>query len=90
MTQPTAPRVPLEIRSKQYKRRDMLEHDMRSMMAAGWEVQNTTTTNSRRMVGCLFGIIGYWIMPKRTVFHVTYVRYAAPTTTTPSNTPSEF
>ena len=62
-----------QVQVKQFKSQSAYQRDAAQMMARGWVVQNVTTTTSRRMIGCLFGLIGYWLLPKRTVFHVTYV-----------------
>lgn len=70
--------VPSEVKVKQYNRQDMYQHDSLQMQRQGWVIQSMTTTTSRRLIGCLFGLIGYWLLPKRTIFHVTYVKYPAP------------
>ena len=59
--------------AKQYKSREAYRADTERALAEGWEIQDVTTTTSRRAIGCLFGLIGYWLLPRRTVYHVTYV-----------------
>jgi hypothetical protein len=65
--------MPNQVVVRQFKSRKDYERDVAQMMGRGYVQQSVTTTTSRRMLGCLFGIIGYWLLPKRTVFHVTYV-----------------
>jgi hypothetical protein len=59
---------------RQFKSRKAYERDVQRMLSQGWQVQSMSTTESRRALGCLFGLVGYWLLPKRTVFHVTYVQ----------------
>lgn len=75
-----------QITSRQFKNRKSYENDVAKMMAQGWTVQSVTTTESRRMSGCIFGVIGYWLFPKRTVFHVTYAK-GLPTPPNPPTLP---
>lgn len=63
---------------RQYKSRRLYEVDAKFHASRGWAVQHVTTTTSRRMIGCLFGLIGYWILPKLTVYHVTYTKLPPP------------
>jgi len=58
---------------RQYKSDRAYRRDAEDMVRNGYMVQSATTTTSRRLIGCLFGLVGYWILPKRTVWHVTYV-----------------
>lgn len=75
MTQPAPQVAPIAVESRQYKSRSAYQKDVLRMQQAGWVVQSTQTTESRRLLGCLFGLIGYWVLPKRTVFHVTYAKF---------------
>jgi hypothetical protein len=78
--------TPNEVQIRTYKSKRAYESDMKRHLEQGWVVQTTTSTSSRRMIGCLFGIVGYWILPRRNVFHVTYV-YSPPTPPTPPTAP---
>lgn len=41
---------------------------------AGWEVQQLATTVRRNPWGLLFGVVGLWLLPRRTCYHVIYRR----------------
>lgn len=86
MTQPPAPTYG-RVEVRQYKSDGAYRRDVEAMARRGYAVQSTSTTTSRRMIGCLFGLIGYWILPKRTVWHVTYVELIPPAPAAPGATP---
>lgn len=73
--QPAGVSAAIEVR--QYKSRRAYERDAKRRATDGWFVQSVTTTTSRRMMGCLVGIVGYWLVPNRTVYHVTYAKSTA-------------
>lgn len=64
--------LPVKIIVRQYKSDSAYRRDAERMSRDGYVIQSVSTTTSRRMLGCIFGIIGYWLLPKRTVWHVTY------------------
>lgn len=71
---------------RQYKSDNAYRRDVERMSREGWVIQSVSTTTSRRMIGCLFGLIGYWILPKRTVWHVTFVPAPPPVAPPPPTT----
>ena len=41
---------------------------------AGWEVQQLATTLRRNPWGLLLGVVGLWLLPRRTCYHVVFRR----------------
>ena len=48
--------------------------DAEDARAAGWEVQQLATTLRRDPWGLLLGVVGLWLLPRRTSYHVIFRR----------------
>lgn len=63
-----------ELRVRQYKGDGAYQRGVNRMTREGWTVVSVTTTASRRPIGLLLGVVMYWLLPKKTVYHVTLTR----------------
>ena len=48
--------------------------DAEDAQAAGWTVHQLATTVCRNPWGLLFGLVGFWLLPRRTNYHVIFRR----------------
>ena len=48
--------------------------DAEDAQAAGWSEHQLATTVRRNPWGLLFGVVGFWVLPRRTNYHVIFRR----------------
>ena len=48
--------------------------DVQTARKAGWSIGGFSTTLHRDPLALLFGIVGYWMWRRTTVYHILYVR----------------